>query len=249
MKKNEKIIDSLIELGLEEKEAYVYMASLVLGATTILKLSKQSGVNRTTTYEIIESLERKGLMKKEIYGLKTLFAPEPPERLEGALEAKRALLARTLPELEGKYHLKSTGSAIKYYEGLTAIKNVYDDLLKDMRPHDFYCAVSNTAEWQGIGDDYFMKNHVEKRVNLKIDIRLLFVDSPVARRRKETERNFNEKVKLLPNDANIHVDMVVTPYKLVIFQLHEPMVALVVENKTMINTQKELFELLWNKTE
>src|SRR3989338_1293596 len=137
MKTNEKIIKTLAEFGLEEKEAEVYLASLVLGSTTILKLANQSGVNRTTTYEIINNLERKGLMKKEIRGLKTLFAPEPPEKLENTLKFKMKLLKQTLPELESKYHLKSTGSAIKYYEGLTAIKNLYDDILYDFKPHDF----------------------------------------------------------------------------------------------------------------
>lgn len=249
MATDEKIIDSLKQLGLEEKEAGIYLASLSLGATTILKLSNHSGINRTTTYEIINSLEQKGLMKKEIRGLKTLYSPEPPERLENTLETKRVILTRLLPELEGKYHLKGTESSIKYYEGLTAIKNVYDDILKDLKPSDFYYVISNTAEWQSLDDNYFMKNHIEKFANIRgVDRRVLFVDSLVAQKRKETERNFNEKVRLLPKNLDIHVDQVVTPYKIVTFQLHEPLVALVVENKTMINTQKEVFELLWNKT-
>ena len=247
--KDQKTINSLIELGLAENEASVYLTSLSLGATTILRLSKHSEVKRTTVYEIVDSLEKKGLMKKEIHGLKTLYSPEHPERLENTLESKRILLTRVLPELEGKFHLKSTESAIKYYEGLTAIKNLYDDVLKDLKPNDFYYAVSNTTEWQGIESDYFMRNHVEKRVNMGLKINLLFVDGEVAQKRKQFERNFNEEIRLLPKDANIHVDMVITPHKLVIFQLHEPMVALVVENQSMIAVQKALFELLWSKSE
>jgi sugar-specific transcriptional regulator TrmB len=245
MAKDEKIINSLMEFGLEENEANVYLASLSLGATTILRLSKYSEVKRTTVYEVVDSLEKKGLMRKEIKGLKTLYAPEHPEKLENTLESKRLLLFRVLPQLEGKYHLKSTESAIKYYEGLPVIKNLYHDILKDLKPHDFYYAVSNTDEWEDIGDDYFMKNHVEKRVNLGLKINLLFVDSPAAQKRKQFERNYNEEIRLLPKDSNIHVDMVITPHKLVIFQLYEPMVALVVENQSMITVQKEVFELLW----
>ena len=249
MRKDEKIIDSLQDFGLDKNEAEIYLASLSLGPTTILNLSKHSGVNRTTVYEIVGALEKKGLMKKEIRGLKTLYAPESPDRLENTLEKKRATLVELLPELQGKYHLKGTGSSIKYYEGLASIKNVYDDLLEELRPHDFYYVISNTAEWQALDDDYFMKNHIEKLRDMRINRNVLFVDSPEARRRKETERNFNEKVRLIPKDANIHVDMAITPYKLVIFQLHEPLVALVIENKTMIDTQKEIFELLWSKSE
>ena len=248
MKKDEKTINSLVDIGLTENEAEVYLAALSLGATTILKLSKHSDVNRTTIYETVNALEKKGLMKKEIKGLKTLYAPEHPERLENALQRKHITLERLLPELEGKYHLKGTESSIKYYEGLNAIKNIYDDLLKELKPHDFYYVISNTAEWQSLDDDYFMKNHIEKLKDMRINRNVLFVDSPLAQRRKETERNFNEKVKILPKDTNIHVDMAITPYKLVIFQLREPLDALVVENQSMITAQKEVFELLWSKS-
>ncbi len=248
MTKDEKIIDSLREFGLEEKEASIYLASLVLGATTILKLSKQSGINRTTAYEIVDSLEKKGLIKKEIHGFKTLYSPEHPERLENTLDSKKILLSRILPELEGKYHLKGKGSSIKYYEGLNAIKNVYDDLLKDLKPHDFYYAISNVFEWQGKDEEYFLKNHVEKRSKMSIETKLLFTDSELAQKRKQTEKNYNEKIKIL-SKTDIHVDIVITPYKLVTFQLNEPLIALVVENSTMIKAQKKIFELIWNSIE
>ena len=252
MSKEDKTLDTLIDFGLSENEARVYLASLSLGSTTVLKLSKHSSINRATVYEVVEALERKGLMKKEIHGFKTLFSPEHPSRLKNTLDMKRAALERAIPELESKFHLKSAGSSIKYYEGLTAIKNLYNDLfneLKEFRPNDFYFAISNTAEWQKLDDNYFLENHVEKFSNKKIDRRLLFTDSLETRDRKKHERNFNEKVKILPKDTDIHVDMVITPYKLVTFQLHEPFVALVVENPTMINAQKEIFETLWKSIE
>ena len=248
MLKNEKLFNSLLQLGLEENEAKVYLASLSLGATTVLKISKHSAVKRTTVYEIILALEKKGLMKKEIHGFKTLFSAEHPERLENSLDAKRVLLRRTLPELEGLYNLKGGESSIKFYSGLTAIKNIYDDLLKDLKPHEFYYAISNIREWQSLDEDFFLGNHVEKRCKMGIETRLLFVDSEMAQKRKTTERNFNEEVRILPEKSSFHVDLVITPYKLVMFQLYEPLVAIVIENKSMIELQKELFELLWNKS-
>lgn len=246
--KNDKLLENLKEFGLEENEAKVYLASLSLGPTTILNLSRHGEVKRTTVYEVVDSLEKKGLMKKEIHGFKTLYSPEHPERLENTLEAKRVLLSKVLPELEGKYHLKGTESSIKYYEGLSAIENIYDDLLKELKPHDFYYAISNIAEWQGLDEEFFMKNHVEKRAKMLINTKLIFTDSPLAQNRKTTERNFNEEIKLISKDTNIHLDFVITPYKLVMFQLHNPLVALVIENQSMITAQKEIFELLWNKS-
>ncbi len=249
MMKNDKLLENLSEFGLNENEAKVYLASLSLGPTTILKLSKHGEVKRTTVYEVVDSLEKKGLMKKEVHGFKTLYSPEHPEKLKNTLENKSILLSRVLPELEGKYHLKGTESSIKYYEGFNAIKNIYDDLLKDLKPHDFYYAISNVTEWQGLDEEFFMKNHVEIRAKMNIKTRLLFTDSPLAQSRKTTERNFNEEVKIIPKDTDLHLDLVITPYKLVMFQLHTPLVALVVENQSMITAQKKIFDLLWNSTQ
>ncbi|MEI8270019.1 MAG: helix-turn-helix domain-containing protein [bacterium] len=246
MIKNEKLFDSLIQIGLEGKEARVYMASLSLGPSTILRLSKISEVKRTTIYELIDSLEKKGLMKKEIHGFKTLYSAEHPERLENSLETKKILLAKMLPELEGMYHLKGTESSLKYYSGLPAIKNIYNDLLKELKPHDFYYAISNVLEWQELDEDFFLKNHIEKRSKMGIETKLLFTDSDLAQNRKRTERNFNEEVKILPENSKFHVDLVITPYKLVMFQLYDPKVAIVIENKSIIELQREMFKLIWS---
>lgn len=50
----------LKQLGFSDKEAKVYMASLELGPDTAQEIAKKAGVNRTTTYVIIEKLIKKG---------------------------------------------------------------------------------------------------------------------------------------------------------------------------------------------
>ena len=244
---NDKLLTSLTEFGLNENEAKVYLAALSLGATTVLKISKTTDVKRTTVYEIITSLIQKGLMKKEIRGFKTLYAAEHPERLENTLETKRAVLTRVLPELEGLFSLKGTESTLKYYEGLKAIENIYDELLRDLKPHDFYYAISNIAEWQGLDEVFFISKHVEKRATMRVNTKLLFTNSPIAQKRLTTQKNFNEEIRILPDTDTIHVDLVVTPYKLVMFQLKQPLIAIVIENRAMIDMHKSLFEMLWNK--
>ncbi|MBP6884973.1 MAG: hypothetical protein KBC17_04120 [Candidatus Pacebacteria bacterium] len=243
--KNDKLLAALREFGLEESEANIYLSALSLGATTVLKLSKATGVKRTTVYEVIDSLTTKGLMKKEIRGFKTLYAAEHPDRLQNALEERRVALSRILPELEGIFNLKGTEGAIKYYEGIQAIRNIYDDLLKDLKPHEYYYAISNVAEWYDVQGDTFIEKHVEERSHMRVNTKLVFVDSPAAQKRKSTGRNFNEEVKLLPKDSDFHVDLVITPHKLVMFQLKQPLVAIVIENTSIIKIQQAMFELIW----
>ncbi len=54
----------LQNLGLTEKEARTYLASLELGPETAQNIAKKTGINRATTYVQIESLKKRGLMSE-----------------------------------------------------------------------------------------------------------------------------------------------------------------------------------------
>lgn len=68
--KNIKLLETLKDIGLDESEAQVYLTSLSLGPTTVLRIARGGETKRTTVYGIIESLKNKGLMKVELKGLK-----------------------------------------------------------------------------------------------------------------------------------------------------------------------------------
>ncbi|HBP00108.1 TPA: hypothetical protein DD617_02885 [Candidatus Uhrbacteria bacterium] len=70
-------------------------------------------------------------------------------------------------------------------------------------------------------------------------------NSPVARQHKRWEKNFQEQVKILPLGTSLEIDMVLTPQMLIIHQLIPPIMAIVIENKSVIKLQKELFEIIW----
>ena len=65
----EDIKEILIDFGLSEHEALVYLSSLMLGPSTVNKIAKHSGVKRTTVYPVVESLKRKGIMNIQLKGL------------------------------------------------------------------------------------------------------------------------------------------------------------------------------------
>ena len=56
-------IQDLQQIGLTEKEAKVYLAALELGEKAVQVIAQKAGVNRATTYFILESLIEKGLQR------------------------------------------------------------------------------------------------------------------------------------------------------------------------------------------
>src|SRR3989338_6412357 len=75
------LVKILEDLGLSEKEAKVYLASLELGESAPAEIAKHAGINRDTTYVIAEKLVKDGLMSQLEKDKKTYFMAENPEQL------------------------------------------------------------------------------------------------------------------------------------------------------------------------
>ncbi len=243
--KNNALLDILHNLGLSENESKVYFSCLSLGPSTILRIAKAAELKRTTVYSVIESLKQKGLVGIEINGFKKKFVAEDPAKLEVILEARRKKLHDSLPEFSALYNLRGGESFIKYYEGLEAVKNVYESLIRDIKPHQDYLIIGNQDAWIDLDKDY-LSNFMDRRAKLPINIRMLLIDSKSSREWKTQERNFNAQIKILPLNTKLRTNLVITPQRVLIHQLVHPIIGIVIENKSVIQMHQEMYEIMWN---
>ncbi len=245
---NSKLLTFLSDIGMTENEAKIYLTLLSLGATTILKLSNVSEIKRTTAYAVVESLKQKGLVKVEVKGFKKLFIAEKPEKLEVMMELRRKRMKELLPEFQAIENLKEGESFIKYYDGLEAVKGVYEEILKEMRPHEEYLTVGNPSQWFPLDAEYF-QNFKERRTKLSwklnFKIRHLLKDCDKTHELKKYEKNYNEEIKILPEKINFSSNLIIIPKKVIIHQLIPPFRAIVIENQSAVQLQRELFNTLW----
>ncbi len=243
--KNEQIINLVKELGLSDLEARVYFSTLSLGPTTVLKIARSSEIKRSTVYSVLEDLIKKGFMRVEPKGFKRLFAAENPRALERALEDRRKRFRTVLPELEALYNQREGSSVIKYYEGIKAVKGVYESLLLELRPHMDYMVIANIQQWLAADEDFFLKWRV-KRSKLKLNSRLIFEDNEQGQQFKKNAANYFEAVKLLPTERHVDTSLVITPTKAIIHQYTEPVSVLVNESKASLLLYREMFEMIWD---
>ena len=236
---------TLIDFGLSDKEALVYLTSLELGSSSVLKISRLSCLKRPTVYLVVDSLIKKGLMSVEIRGFKKDYKAENPDRLEEIFNQRKQELLKNLPYFQEIYSKDKSDSFIRYFEGIEAVKLIYSDLLKEIEPGDDYLVIGNQEEWLSLDKNFFEK-FIEKRAGLDIKLRLLFQDSPIAREHKKFEKNYNEKIKLLPKETTLTTNLVITSKKVIIHQLASPVLAIVIENKNICKMNKEMFEIIWS---
>ena len=245
MIKNKKIEDFLANLGLSENETKVYLSMLCLGRATVLQISKSSEVPRTTVYSIIEKLNQKGLTRTEVQGFKKKYVAESPERLEAMLEQRKHDLDTLLPEFEALYKLEGGESFIKYYEGSEAIKNAHFEMLKKLNYNDSFLVIGDPDKWERVNQS-FGEKFVKERNKIKLQIRMLLVESETGSKYQSFEKEFGESIKLLPRDTEIETNVAITPKMLSIQQMVEPYVLVTIENKSIIHLHQQLFDVMWN---
>src|SRR6266702_4120523 len=127
----------LIAIGLNEKEAKVYLSALELGQSTVQQIAQKAAVNRATAYFIIDALMQRGLVSSFYKGKKQYFIASDPERLieileqkKENIEKKKENLKKLLPQLQSLNNKQGDKPLVRYYEGKEGIASMVDEVLK-----------------------------------------------------------------------------------------------------------------------
>lgn len=232
----------LMEAGLGEKEARLYMAGIELGASTIQKLAEQAGLKRPTAYEVMHNLEKKGLFSVVMQNKKRVFQSENPEHVLAILKTREKSFIEALPELRMLYATGGNKPRIQFFEGAEGLKNMYWDTLESKGTILVYGSI--TDMWTAMPRE-FIKEYVAERVKSNIHIKGLVPSTPDAQEYIKKDKAEMRNLILIPkdrftfsNEINIYND------KVAIFSFPEK-IGVVIESKKIAETQRSIFELAW----
>ncbi len=236
------LIKALENYGLTKKQAKTYLACLELGLSSVQRISQRANLPRSTCYEALESLRKKGLMSTfRKKGIKC-FSAETPKKIIDEAQRKTELLKDTLPQLQAIENRAGTQPSIRFYQGKEGIKTVLKEMLKEA--HEVF-AFSSAEDIFAILEDYFPK-FVQQRIKRKTPMRVILRDSPKARERKRLGPQELRKVKIIPAEYEHHGVIVVWNHKIAMFSLKEQLEVVVIESKDLTAVQKASFDFIWN---
>ncbi len=241
---NDKILLNLQDFGLSQAEAKTYITLLSLEYAKISDIAKKAENKRTTTYDIINSLISKGIVVEIERGFKKFYKAESPSKLKILLEKRKDNLLEILPVLENLYINKEDNSIVRIYEGLESLKIIADEILESISLKDDYFVIGDAERWDLFDKDFFKKFN-EKRIKLNVKANILLTNSEQAKESKKFERNFNEEIKIMPDDYKIDVNALILKNKVVIYSLLQPIRILVIENRPTVHLLHTLFSFLW----
>lgn len=245
----EDIEKRLQALGLEEKEAKIYLTCLQLGKDTVFHIAERSGIKRTTVYFILKSLAEKGLIATEKTKKAVLFSPAHPRRLLIHVDHQKKILDDLLPELSALYNVEPEKPNIQVFEGEAGLTRVYEEIisfLQEKKEVMFFGGVDHLRVYPDL-----LKAWKRETRNKNFCIRELVNNDALHEEYKDElgeNENPHHEVRLLPMAAkNFCNDNAIFGNKLVIFSTQKTLFATVVESSHITSSYRTMFELAWEQ--
>jgi HTH-type transcriptional regulator, sugar sensing transcriptional regulator len=238
------LAEQLKKAGLNDPEIKVYLASLELGETNISRIAKKSGIKRTTTYLVVDSLKEKGLMNALKKKNKTFFHAEDPRKIKEQMEENIKEIDLAIPELLAIANFIDKKPNIKFYEGKNGIKDLFKDILKypDSEVLELY-SESYVTDFE---EEFFTNYFTPKRVAKKIWVRAILPDNEIIRKLIiDNEKQLRQTKLLSPKKYNIRIEInLYGKNKVSIISFKEEM-GLIIESQKIYESLRNIFEILW----
>lgn len=233
----------LEDLGLEEKPAAVYLATLELGGAVASVIAKKARVERVNTYYILDQLQLKGLVYCAKQGRRTLYLAFSPRKLEALAEARLMQIKKVLPELLSIENSGSVKPKVRFYEGIEGIKQLFEETL-DVPKGTETLAYSSAQDIHDFLKEY-VPYYLQRRIRGGIQQRAIAEDSEAAREHQRNDKSELRKTLLVDkakfpfkNEVNIFGNkMMIASYR--------DLIGVIIESEEIVRTQRSIFELAW----
>lgn len=248
------LVETLVSLGLGEKEAAAYLTLLRQGELTPLELSRETKINRTTLYRVLEELEERGLVKKALGYKTTSYQASPPEAIRAMLSQREAELGELqeavgplITQLTQLQEEQVSPTKVFYYHGRQGLRQL---LWNTLSAKDEVVGLGY-ADWNaGVGRRFAEKiraEYVSRGLRGRellnegfIDKKFSFTDNREYVKKYYEHRVIPKKTMVINYDTYIYNDVFAFYH---IFQ--GELFGVEIHNAEIARTEKQIFEILW----
>lgn len=248
-KQNSSLQTVLIDIGLTDKEAYVYLSLLELGKGTVSNIAQKAGINRTTGYDILNSLIAKGLVSLSGKEPKQEYLAESPDKiiflLQKKLKADQEKIKKAqqlIPQLKSIHNI-SERPKIRFYEDKEGLIQVYEDTLTSQ---ETIRAFANVDDMHKTLPDYF-PSYYKRRAKKKIKIKAIIPNTKIAQERVKYDKEEARETALIPADKfYFSPEINIYDNKVMIASWREKL-GIIIESAEIADAMKKIYELAWSE--
>lgn len=248
----QNLYGSLNEFGLTEGEINLYLTSLSLGPTTMIKLAEHMAIPRPNIYKIISGLEAQGLAKfSERKRYARTFVVEPPTVVLEKLRQKRKTVADldqtlvgAMPDLLALYHQGETPTKIKVLEGKEQWNKIFFQILEEAK---------DKIEFFGSADAFIElvtweteREWIKKRVQKGIHMNVLLTPGKDAQILEAADAKEMRTTKFFKGMIPFVTGFMLYANKVIIWQPKAPL-AVLIEDEYIVAMLRSMFDWMWSR--
>lgn len=241
------LTNDLIKIGLSDKEAKVYLAALELGQASVQDIASKAGVNRPTTYVVLESLIKKGLCSTYHKDKKVHYIAESPEVIHSILELQKKTIEEKqkqiedlMPQLRAIYNQQESKPVVRFFEGKDGLRTMIQEQMS---------ADTKLIRMMFSFDDLkkiFSQEEIDKayhdRVAKKTKVKSIFAAEEYQMR---SSSELDESQSIPESQFPVHCDIAFFDNKIRIASLGKRLGGVIIEDEDIYKTFVSLFELAW----
>jgi sugar-specific transcriptional regulator TrmB len=241
---------------LNQKEQRVLGCLYKLNQVPVSHLAKETNINRTSLYPMLEKLIEKGLVSAFTQEGTTLYEPIDYDAFQDWLQNKKkevenqtTQLQTWLEEVISVNQAPSLVSKIKYFEGFDGLKSIYSDSWRNNASKQIY-AITDVQAAVDTAEEFFRKEYMPARIAHGIHVKDIMTESSEA----EHEINRNQEqlrdirmAKGLFKDLGIEINLYDNKTMIAAYDKEKP-AGVIIENEKITDAMKNIFEYLWQTT-
>lgn len=239
---SKNMLNTLKQIGLEKKQAKIYLACLELGEATIIGISRKAGIKRTTVYENVDEMINAGYLTATTKGKRKMFVAIDPRELKDLMRKREDMLEQIMPQLMSMNNVSKDKPKIWFFQGREGISNAYHDILS-----------YPGAEVVGWASGEILKmfawkeaeKYVAKRQRKKIMQKLIMPDDKHSEQFISRDQHHLRMTKVVSaEEYPFKIEINVYANRVSIFSVKDKM-AVIMESEPIASAWRMIFKMCW----
>jgi len=242
---HDNLLSLLVEAGLNDKEAKVYLACMELGGASVGDVAQKAEIKRTSVYNFLDEMKKKGFISEIQRGNKSFLVAEDPRVIAGKMEDRTKRIREALPEFSALFNGLGKKPNIRYYEGEEGLRSIYEDTLTT---EEAIYEISDYEKMFDVMDREWAWNYPKRRSAKKIQAYSIARTGPLALEVKSKDREHLRETRLaekvdFETEINIYGD------KVAMLSFRAPLSGVIIEDAAIAQTLRSMWKIIWNSLE
>ncbi len=228
----EKVLE---KMGFSPNEVKVYLVLNDNGSSKAGTVAKLAGMDRSSCYNALRSLQDKGVVSYVLIGKVKWFQADDPKQLLEYLRVQEEDIKEVLPALQERYKAVKVKGQVRLFKGIKGVKAVFQDIIRTGKDN---CVFGNESQLEERIPDYqpqFVRQLKENNIFVK----------ELVREGRGTKTSNPKATRYVPKAIESPVVTNIYGDKIALIIWTDIPEAIIIENAAAAKAYRNYFEFMW----